>query len=549
MTRTDVNSVRRRRSAWTDIVSRRYGHLGPNGKRTYLRWLAVLLAVAAVAGGGWDVSQSAYGDHHGEAAAESGSHEDHDHADESHGDDHATDSHGDGHGGDHGHGGGGHADPVAPVLLAIVIILLAAKIGGSFFERIGMPAVLGELTLGIIIGNWAFLTGSDTFVFMHPPADFLAAPATDVGATIKLFAGVGVILLLFEVGLESTIREMLSVGVSALLVAILGVVAPIGLGYATCYYVFGLEWQVAAFIGATLCATSVGITARVLKDIGRSQDRESQIILGAAVVDDVLGLIVLAVVSGIITASAAAGTDGAEADLLTDVGLIVAYAFGFLGVALALGAIGFPKVLFNLANLLKGSGLLVATALVICFGLSFLANFVGLAPIVGAFAAGLILEDAQYRDLEKRENVQLEEAIRPLTALLVPIFFVEMGMEVNLASFGDFNVLLLGGAITVIAFIGKQVCSFGVIEPGLNKLAVGLGMVPRGEVGLIFASVGRELKVNGHRVVDDGIYSAVVVMVMITTMVTPPLLKWAMTKDGTDTPGEAAPPPDGLDDA
>lgn len=520
-----------------NLFNRRYGDLSPGGQRSYLRWL-VLLFVGAAFAHGWDGALPAFGDHHESGSAEA-DHEGEGHHGEGHaeGESHDDGHGGDGHGGDHGggHGGGGHADPVAPVLLAIVIILFAAKIGGSFFERVGMPAVLGELTLGIIIGNWAFLTGSDSFTFMYPPTDFLAAPATDVGATIKLFAGVGVILLLFEVGLESTIREMLSVGVSALLVAILGVVAPIGLGYAACYYVFGLEWQVAAFIGATLCATSVGITARVLKDIGRSQDRESQIILGAAVVDDVLGLIVLAVVSGVITASASAG-DGAESTLLTDVGLIVAYAFGFLGVALALGAVGFPKVLFNLANLLKGGGLLVATSLVICFGLSYLANVVGLAPIVGAFAAGLILEDAQYRDLEKRENVQLEEAIRPLTALLVPIFFVEMGMEVNLASFGQWDVIKLGAAITVIAFIGKQVCSFGVIEPGMNKLAVGLGMVPRGEVGLIFASVGRELKVNGHRVVDDGIYSAVVVMVMITTMVTPPLLKWAMTRET----GEAA---------
>ena len=164
-----------------------------------------------------------------------------------------------------------------------------------------------------------------------------------------------------------------------------------------------------------------------------------------------------------------------------------------------------------------------------------MANLMGLAPIIGSFAAGLILEGTHYQELGKRENRNLEDALAPLSALLVPIFFVIMGTQVDLESFADPSVWKLAGAITLVAIIGKQVCSLGVREKGLNKFAVGLGMIPRGEVGLIFANEGSKLIVDGERVIDSGTYSAVVVMVMITTMVTPPLLKWSLTREVAST--------------
>jgi Kef-type K+ transport system membrane component KefB len=446
--------------------------------------------------------------------------------------------------------GGGHADPVAPVLAGIVLILLAAKAGGDLFERVGLPAVLGELVVGILLGNCALLTGWHGLDFLKAPRPetlpsaiqkleandeaaltpeertVLAEPARQsvyqTGAILRILASIGVILLLFEVGLESTVGQMMSVGVSSLLVALLGVIAPMALGYLVGIWLIPEEgWQVHAFIGATLCATSVGITARVLKDLGRSQQRESQIILGAAVIDDVLGLIVLAVVSGVI-----------QQGTIEPLGLlkIIGLAFGFLAGAIFLGTRLLARPLFKAASLLRGHGLLVVTALVICFGFSYLANVMGLAPIVGAFAAGLILEHAHYRELGAQEDKELEEAIAPIAQLLVPIFFVSMGMDVDLASFADPSVWSLAAAITVAAVLGKQVCSFGVTERGLNRLAIGLGMIPRGEVGLIFADQGRKLVANGHPVVEPGTYSAVVVMVILTTMVTPPLLKWAMLR-------------------
>lgn len=463
---------------------------------------------------------------------------------------------------------GGHSSPVAPVLAGIVIILLLAKLGGDAFERLGMPAVLGELIIGVVLGNMAFLTGGwsnpeagwHRLDFLKPPEEINVAHELQefekaiegqsittehtahlrelrekisevnpysAGAILKMLAEIGVILLLFEVGLESSVREMVSVGTSSLLVAVLGVIAPIILGYGAGVWIVPHEgWQAHVFLGATLCATSVGITARVLKDLGRSQQRESQIILGAAVIDDVLGLIVLAVVSSVI--------ERGNIDLW---GLlaIIGKAVGFLFGAVLLGNHIFTRPLFRAASILRGHGLLVATALVICFGFSWLANLVGLAPIVGAFAAGLILERAHYRELGQKENVQLEEALAPLTALLVPIFFVQMGIMVDLESFADPSVWGLAAAITVAAIIGKQVCSLGVLEKGLNRLAIGLGMIPRGEVGLIFANVGLTLFSEGEPVVTAGTYSATVVMVMLTTMVTPPLLKWSMSrKSGPD---------------
>ena len=343
-----------------------------------------------------------------------------------------------------------------------------------------------------------------------------------------MLAGIGVILLLFEVGLESTVRDMLQVGASSFLVAILGVVAPMILGYGIGWLLLREKgWQVHAFLGATLCATSVGITARVLKDLGRSQQPEARIVLGAAVIDDVLGLIVLAVVQGVILS----GSFEVQALML-----IVGKSLAFLGGAVILGATLFAKPVFKGALRLRGKGLLVASALVICFVFSWMANLIGLAPIVGAFAAGLILERAHYHELGRKEDVELETALAPIATLLVPIFFVQMGIMVDLQSFADPSVWALAGAITLVAIIGKQVCSFGVLEKGLNKLAVGVGMIPRGEVGLIFAAQGAALRdPAGNPVISTGTYSAIVVMVILTTMLTPPVLKAVLDRAPVST--------------
>lgn len=407
---------------------------------------------------------------------------------------------------------GGHSDPVAGVVLAVAVILLAAKLGGDLATRIGQPAVLGELVFGVILGNLS--------LFGLPGLD-----AIRDNTFVDMLARIGVLILLFEVGLESTVGQMLRVGLSAFLVAMLGVIAPFALGWAAGAWLLpGHSAYVHAFLGAALCATSVGITARVLQDLRRSQSAEARIILGAAVIDDVLGLIILAVVAGVIAAANAGG----QMSFLA-IGGILLKATVFLVGALALGVLISPR-LFSIASRLQTRGVLVAVGLSLCFVFSWAANRIGLAPIVGAFAAGLVLENLHYRDFVDRGEHGLEELIRPISDFLVPIFFVLMGMRTDLRSFAQPGVPGLAAALTVAAILGKQACSLGVLGKGIDRLSVGIGMIPRGEVGLIFANIGLTLTIAGERIVDTSTFSAVVVMVMVTTMVTPPALKWSLNR-------------------
>ena len=415
----------------------------------------------------------------------------------------------DDHGGDHG---GGHASPVTPVLLGLVIMLTAAKLGGAAAERFHQPAVLGELIAGVILGNLV-LFGYDQLQFL----------ATNEG--ISILAEIGVVLLLFEVGLESNVKEMMSVGASSLLVAVLGIVAPFFLGWGVSAWLIPDEpLLVHLFIGATLCATSVGITARVLTDLGKISARESKIILGAAVIDDVLGLVILAVVSGIITA---ANTGGQLATL--DILKILGTALGFLVGAVIIGSWLSPR-LFALASRLRIRGALLTVSLVFCFLLAYLANAISLAPIVGAFAAGLILDEVHYKDFLDRGDHTLEELIHPIGVLLVPVFFVLMGVRVDLTTFGQIEILGFALLLSIAAIIGKMICGLGVVERGLDRLSVAVGMVPRGEVGLIFAGIGLALTLDGQPVISVSIFSGVVIMVIITTLITPPVLKITLAR-------------------
>jgi Kef-type K+ transport system membrane component KefB len=420
---------------------------------------------------------------------------------------------------------GTHADPIAPTLLSLIAILAVAKLSGELFERLKMPAVLGELLAGMILGNLILINAG--WNFLEP---LRATPVTEGWAVIvDGLARLGVIILLFEVGLESTVKGMMKVGPSSLLVAVLGVIAPFVLGFGVSWFFikeipsqllaivppsFSLNY-VHLFIGAILCATSVGITARVFKDLGKLQTKEARIILGAAVIDDVLGLIVLAVVSGIIT-SAEIGQPMAIGSLFRLIGVAIL----FLGGSLAFGVFVIPRMMKQLSKLQTG-GVMFTSTLVFCFGLAYLANVCGLAPIVGAFAAGLVLEEVHFHGF--REEVQVEQLIRPISTFLVPIFFVMMGIQVRLETFANLPILGLAAGLTLAAIIGKQICGLGVLDRGVDRLSIGVGMIPRGEVGLIFASIGKALKV-----IDDATFSAVIIMVIITTLITPPIMKWAV---------------------
>lgn len=414
-----------------------------------------------------------------------------------------------------GEGGGDGPAHVHEVLFGWVIVLTAAKLGGELFERWNQPAVLGELVFGVILGNLDLI--GIGFIERVKLSEQLA-----------IAAEIGVIVLLFEVGLESDIDELLRVGGSAMLVAVLGVVAPVVLGFGvSSYFLPEAAWYVHLFSGATLAATSVGITARVLKDIGKMDTKEARIILGAAVVDDVLGLIILAVVAGLVTSIDQGGTAAVE---LGPVAWIVGKAVVFLGGAIFLGRMFAGRVI-HFGSRFRVRGMPVVLSLSYCFLMAAVAELIGLAAIVGAFAAGLVLEKTHYRGYHEMKERTIEEVLSPISAVVVPVFFVLMGLGVDLKSFADLGVLKFALGLSVAAIIGKQVCSLGVLEKGLNRIAVGVGMIPRGEVGLIFAGMGARLAVGGEPVFSSETFSAMVVMVMVTTLSTPPLLKALFSRE------------------
>jgi Kef-type K+ transport system membrane component KefB len=407
-----------------------------------------------------------------------------------------------------------HGDPIAGLILALAIILTSAKLGGHLATKAGQPPVMGELAVGVVLGNL-------TLIGFHG----LEYLKTD--ASVDMMARLGVILLLFQVGLESTVNQMMKVGLSSVLVATVGVIGPFVLGWGVGAWLLPDESVYAhIFLGATLTATSVGITARVLKDLRRSQTNEARIILGAAVIDDVQGLVILAVVTGIIAAVNMGATLSYGA-----ISLVVVKATLFLVGSLVLGVYLSPG-LFHLAAKLDAGGVLLAMGLVFCFFVAWVANEIGLAPIVGAFAAGLVLEHLHYRDFVSRGEQSLDHLIEPIASFLVPVFFVLMGLRTDLSAFAQPGVLGLAAALTVAAIVGKQLCGFGAIGKNLDRLSIGIGMIPRGEVGLIFANIGLTLTIAGERVVNEAVFSAVVVMVIVTTVITPPALKWSFERAG-----------------
>jgi Kef-type K+ transport system membrane component KefB len=444
-----------------------------------------------------------------------------------------------------------HKDPIAPVILGVTGILFFAILGRFAARKLGLPSVLGEVTMGIILGNVAYYLGLDLItVLREGPAIFDlerlaiagesldqaafatlgADSATDVlrilqsphggqilqvAQTVDVFSRYGVIFMLFLVGLDTSIDEMRRVGADSMRVAVIGVVVPFVLGFmATRLLMPDLSLNTDLFIAATLGATSVGITARVLKDLRRQQSHEAHIILGAAVIDDILGLLMLAIVSGIVVSGSVE---------LVHVLTTILLAILFLGSALYFG----PYLIRFAVRLLCRLDLVEAkmfTSYLFVMVLAWFANLVGLATIVGAFTAGLILSDSYFKfcNLSDDSHVSIKSLIMPLEVILVPIFFILMGIQVKLEMFFDFHVLMMAAGLLVAAILGKIAAGIGA-RHARNRIAVGLGMMPRGEVGLIFAAIGKSLGV-----ITDALFSAVVLMVIVTTLLAPPLLKLSM---------------------
>lgn len=389
----------------------------------------------------------------------------------------------------------------ATTWLAIGGILLAAIYGGDLATRLKQPPVLGEVLAGVLLGNLSLL-------------GFDVLPELTELPELAFLAELGVLLLLFEVGLESTLAEMRRAASQSGAVAIIGVAAPLLLGLVAIELAMP-EATLAHhfFVAAAMAATSVSITVRVLKDLGASHRPETSVLLGAAVTDDILGLILLSLVS-------AFAVTGAVPDATT-LGTILGSAVGFLAGSLLLGLYVTPR-LFRVIAKLRVAAVLPIAALGFCLLLSGLSVAFGLAAIIGAFAAGLLLDEAHILPFAARSTRSIEEFVHPITAFFAPIFFVYTGLSVDLSTF-SFSVIVVAILLTIAAILGKLVSGLGA-GGSLDRLTVGLGMIPRGEVGLIFANVGATTLVAGTPVVDAPTYGAIVAMVLLTTVAAPPLL-------------------------
>ena len=446
-----------------------------------------------------------------------------------------------------------HSDPIAPVLLGVTGILFVALLGRFGARKLGLPSVLGELGMGILIGNLAYLLGFDLVVvlregpaFFDAVKDLLHCEAVElacihalstekaehmlallrgphgneliqVAHTLDVFSRYGIIFLLFMVGLRTSLDEMRQVGPDSLRVATIGVLLPFALGFTSSYLLIpDISLHTSLFLGAALGATSVGISVMVLQELKMDSTKVARIILGAAVIDDIFGLLLLSIVSGIVVSG------GIE---VGQVLVVIAMTAIFLACAVYLG----PWLLKLVIALVRHLDLMEAKMFIsflFVMVLAWMANLVGLATIIGAFTAGLIMHDAYFKHWGpvSEHSVCIKDLIMPLEVILVPIFFVLMGIQVKLEAFMDWQVILLSASLLIAAIVGKLAAGLGASR-GNNRWAVGIGMLPRGEVGLIFAAIGKSLDV-----IDDALFSAIVLMVILTTLLAPPLLKYSLQR-------------------
>ena len=420
---------------------------------------------------------------------------------------------------------------ITGVLLSLIIVFIAAKVGGEICARLNLPSVLGELVGGVVVGVSAlnlivFPEGGETVtsalmnviqMTAHLDPESLAAVFSSESEALNVLAELGVIILLFEIGLESDLKELIRVGPQAAVVAVIGVVVPFVAGTGGLVFFFGIDTIPAVFAGAALTATSIGITAKVLAEMQQLTSKEGQIIIGAAVLDDVLGIIVLAVVASL------AKTGEIE---ITNVIYLVLGAAAFLIGSIFIGRLLSP-LFVTLVDQLQTRGQLIITSLVFAFALSYIAAAIQLETILGAFAAGLILAETSKRR-------ELEEQITPIADMLVPVFFVTVGARTDISVLNPLEPanregLIIASFLVVVAIIGKTITGFAVFgQPGINRLAVGFGMIPRGEVGLVFAGVGA-----ASGVLSESLDAAIIVMVIVTTFIAPPLLRLVFDSDDT----------------
>ena len=385
------------------------------------------------------------------------------------------------------------------VLLYLAIILFSARIIGDTFAKFGIPPVLGEILVGILLGKSAL-------------------GLIEPNQIIKVLAELGVILLLFQVGLEADIHQLRKVGIHAIIVATVGASAPMILGFLFSFYVLDLPFLTSLFIGGALTATSIGITVRVLEDLGKMKERFAQIVLGAAVLDDIFGVIVLA---GLYELSKE-GMVHVDALLL-----LILYIASFFILSPILAQI-LARIIQILSRKLGTMDFVPPAVLSVVFFFAFLAHEVGAPEILGAFTAGLALSRrfalpfALFFKIDERMAEKIEHSILPLVWVLTPIFFVYVGLQLNLKAidFSSPKFWTLAIVLSLVAIFGKVISGFFIPGTTKERLLIGFSMLPRGEVGLIFAEFGRQAKLF-----DDTLYAVIIFVVAVTTLISPIVLK------------------------
>jgi Kef-type K+ transport system membrane component KefB len=385
------------------------------------------------------------------------------------------------------------------ILFTLFIVFVAAQIGGEIAQRLKLPGVVGEIAAGCVIGP--SLLG------------WITPEQTVTGTPLDVLAEIGVVLLLFSVGLETRLEDLKKVGKVAFLVGVLGVLVPFGMGSVWAHG-SGFDWDKSLFVAAAFVATSAGITARVLQELNALQRVESKVILGAAVIDDILAMLLLGVVVSM---------QGGGVFNLSHLLMVLAGAIGFIAVV---GLGGAQVMRWNSGWLEKPlaphSPLMIVLAL--CLGLAYLSTLFGLAAIIGAFLAGMIAS-------ETRQQHTLEKQTIPLLALLTPFFFVVTGSKIDLHELANTDALLMLAAVTAIAIVSKLAGGWlGSLSLGKHSATIiGFGMVPRGEVGVVIASLGLVAGVFNNR-----IYAIIVAMSLLTAMVTPPVLAWLLKRNNSN---------------
>jgi Kef-type K+ transport system membrane component KefB len=390
---------------------------------------------------------------------------------------------------------------------ALAILIVAAHLGGFVARRARLPSVVGELGAGIALAVI--------------PSDFLRSLRAEI--LVNAFGELGVMLLMFDIGLELKTSDLRRVGVSAFFVASIGVVGSLGL-VALASVALGASSSVRGdvFVGATLAATSMGIAGRVLREFGKTQSREGRVVLAAAVLDDVMSLLLLAF------ASALVGAPGAAPEHAS-LGVITIRAVSFLVVAITVGRVLLPRG-FRLAAKVAGDGALVVFGLAVCLAYGWAASFAGLAPVIGAFCAGLVIQPEDYRPLAATPGESLEDLLGPLLAFFVPVFFLLAGLKVDVEVFLEPRVWLLTFALFVAAAAGKLLAGLGAGRP-VSRLVVGVSMIPRGEVSLIFATAGMSLGESGAPLVPKATFNAIVITVVATALLPPFALRRLFSRE------------------